>query len=104
MPGEPWVGLTDAVRELRKEIGAAMTAAEGEDLRFELGPIEIEFALTLTRTGGADAGVNFGVVAVGARGERGSETVHRLTLTLEPKTSTGRSAQISGRMSSIPHR
>jgi hypothetical protein len=97
------VGLTEALRELRRELTAAMAAGAGEALRFELGPVEIELAVTVSRDAGATAGVNFTVVSAGVKGDVSTERVHRLKLTLQPKdVSTGRAPEVSGLVGRIP--
>jgi hypothetical protein len=97
--------LADAVQGLRQELTCAVAAADGEVLRFELGSIEVEFAVTVRRNGDADAGVNFGVVALGGRAGMSAETLHLLKLTLNPKDLvTGRPPQVSGHVDQIPPR
>jgi hypothetical protein len=97
------VGLTEALRELRRELTAAMAAGAGEALRFELGPVEIEFAVTVCRDAGATAGVNFAVVSADVKGDASAERVHRLKLTLVPKDSaTGRAPEVMGLIDHIP--
>jgi hypothetical protein len=97
------MGLADAVRELRRELTEAMAAGEDEPLRFELGPIEVEFALTLRRNGEGSAGANFVVVSIGAKAGMSSETLHRLKLTLNPQEAeSGRPAKIAGHVDRIP--
>ena len=48
---EDWVGLADAIRALRRELTAAMTAGEGEPIRLELSPVEMEFLLEVGKEG-----------------------------------------------------
>src|SRR6266852_4325525 len=61
------VGLADAIAALRKELTAAMTAGQDEDVRFRLGPVELEFELDVKRDAKAKGGVKFWVVSVEAR-------------------------------------
>ncbi|MFC9730590.1 trypco2 family protein [Streptomyces roseolus] len=91
-----WVGLAEAVQQLRAELETAMEEGEGKQLRFELGPIEMEFQVDLRRTGGIDAGLRWGVVSVGGKGEVSGGSAHRVTLVLQPKNSaTGANAEVS---------
>ncbi|MFC9815683.1 trypco2 family protein [Streptomyces virginiae] len=91
-----WVGLAEAVQQLRAELEKAMAEGAGKQLRFELGPIEMEFQVDLRRTGGADAGLRWGVVSVGAKGEHSTGSGHRVSLVLNPKNSaTGANAEVS---------
>ena len=41
--------LASVVRQLRTELNEAMADAEGERLRFELGPVELSLTVTLGR-------------------------------------------------------
>jgi Trypsin-co-occurring domain 2 len=96
MGQEGWVGLADAVRALRSELTAAMAEAEGQRLRFELDAVEMEFLLEVRKEGGAEAGVKFYVISLGAKGGVSSGSTHRVKLSLSPKDMvTGRKAQIA---------
>jgi hypothetical protein len=100
---EAWVGLAEAIGQLRRELSAALTAAEGERLRFQLGPIELDFTVDWRRTGGADAGVRWGVVSFGAKGEIAATSGHRVKLVLTPKDSvTGGDVEVVSRRSGTP--
>ncbi len=103
MADEVWMGLADAVRELRRELIEAMQDGVDEPLRFELGPIEIEFALTLRRNGEGSVGANFAVVSFGGKAGVSTDALHRLKLTLTPQeVETGRPARIAGHVDRIP--
>ncbi|MFI5671199.1 trypco2 family protein [Streptomyces sp. NPDC051704] len=91
-----WVGLAEAVQQLRAELETAMAEGAGKQLRFELGPIEMEFQVDLRRTGAVDAGLRWGVVSAGGKGEVSRGSGHRVTLVLNPKNSaTGANAEVS---------
>jgi Trypsin-co-occurring domain 2 len=92
---ESWVGLSDAIAALRAELVTAMVAGHGEELHFELGPVELEFTLDVRREGGADAGIRWGVISFGATGSLGSSSGHRVKLVLQPKDAlTGLTAEV----------
>jgi hypothetical protein len=101
-----WVGLAEAVQVLREELTVAMENAEGESLRFELGPVEMEFAVTVRKEGGGSAGVQLGVVSIGAKGGVSSDSAHRVKLVLTPKDLLrgGRAPEIGSRVDEIPDR
>lgn len=104
MTDKAWVGVGEAIRALRSELEEA-AAAPGGAVRFELGPIEMEFALTLTRGLDGQAGVRFGVVTVGASGSLSSESVHRVKFVLTPKDPvTGAALEIASQLDAIPDR
>lgn len=79
MPEQP-LGLADAVRALRSELTTVMREGRDEALRFELGPVEMEFLLEVQREAGAEAGVKFWVVNVGGRGSVTRGSTHRVML------------------------
>ncbi|AJC60640.1 hypothetical protein GZL_08092 [Streptomyces sp. 769] len=79
------------IRDLRAELEQAITAAEGEALRFELGPVELEVSVALERTAQAGAKVRFWVVESGAEATAGATTTQRIKLALQP-TLTGTNA------------
>ncbi|GAA3109745.1 trypco2 family protein [Streptomyces rectiviolaceus] len=92
------IELSEVVGELRRELDEAMRAGAGERLRFELGPVEVEAAFTMERSGGAGAKVRFWVVDASTEGKVARSDTHRITLTLHPKIDgqPGR-PEISGR-------
>jgi hypothetical protein len=88
-------GLAQAIGALRRELAQAQQAGAGEDLRFRLGPVEMEFLVEVTKEGSGEAGVKFWVVSVGGKGSIAKGTTHRLTLTLQPYDSvTGADAEV----------
>jgi|SRR5713226_3850233 hypothetical protein len=88
---EHWVGLAEAIRALREELTAAMTAADDEVLLFELGPIEMEFLLEVRKDAGGQAGVAFGLISLGGKASMSSGSTHRVRLSLTPKDALGQS-------------
>jgi len=82
---EPGLGLVDVVAQLRADLAAAIAQGEEERLRFEVGPVELDLSVTVTRGGTAKAGVRFWVVEAGGEGSVSKESVQRLHLTLQPR-------------------
>jgi hypothetical protein len=78
------IPLASAIRVLRAELQAAVRAGEGEDLRFALGPVELELQVQAASEGGGEAGIKFWLVSVGAKGSRSSQTTHTVRLSLTP--------------------
>jgi hypothetical protein len=58
---------------------------EGEDLRFELGPVELELTVAVSKEAGPNAKLRFWVVELGADGKVASQATQRITLTLDPR-------------------
>ncbi|MGH3698852.1 MAG: trypco2 family protein, partial [Pseudonocardiaceae bacterium] len=69
---------------LRQELSAAMREGEGEDLRFELGTVELELTVAVSREAGPNAKVRFWVIELGADATVSSQATQRITLTLDP--------------------
>ncbi|MEV0318825.1 trypco2 family protein [Streptomyces sp. NPDC050658] len=91
------IELAEMIAQLRGELAAAMTAAEHEELRFELSAVELEAEFAVERTGGADGRIRFWVVEAGASGQRTKSTTHRVTLTLDPRVrGTGERPYVAG--------
>ncbi|MGH3701282.1 MAG: trypco2 family protein, partial [Pseudonocardiaceae bacterium] len=51
------VELAQVIGQLRQELSAAMREGEGEDLRFELGTVELELTVAVSREAGPNAKV-----------------------------------------------
>jgi hypothetical protein len=92
------IELAEVVRELRRELAAAMEAGRDEELRFELGPIELEVSVGVERTGGASGKVRFWVVELGGDAASTRSSTQRVMLTLQPRvTGSDAAPWISGR-------
>lgn len=59
------IELSDVIGELRRELQQAMYTGEGEPLRFELGPVELEATVAVEKGGGGGAKVRFWVIELG---------------------------------------
>jgi hypothetical protein len=81
---EPDIPLAEAIRALRRELVAAVAEGEGEEVRFALGPVELEVELAVTREAGGEAGIAFWLVSIGGKGSRTSARTHTVKLTLTP--------------------
>jgi hypothetical protein len=80
----PPIALASAVRALRAELQEAIRVGAGEELRFALGPVELELQVQAAWEGGGEAAIKFWVVSIGAKGGRSSEATHTLRLSLTP--------------------
>ncbi|MDQ3765108.1 MAG: hypothetical protein M3460_27500 [Actinomycetota bacterium] len=81
------VELAQVISQLRQELSAAMRAGADEDLRFELGPVELELTVAVNKEAGPNATVRFWVIELGADGKVASQAAQRITLTLDPRHS-----------------
>ena len=78
------IELADVISELRAELDRARLTADGSELRFGLGPVELEVTVALERQGTAGGKVRFWVVELGADGKIASTSTQRIRLTLTP--------------------
>ncbi|MFF7652260.1 trypco2 family protein [Streptomyces sp. NPDC007983] len=94
------VELSEMIRELRAQLTAAAGEGAGEAFQFDVGPIEIEATVAVTKEAGGSGKVRFWVVEAGADGKFASSETQRITLTLQPTTpgpdGTRTTARISG--------
>ncbi|HZM76514.1 MAG TPA: trypco2 family protein [Candidatus Limnocylindrales bacterium] len=93
------VELAEIVRQLRGELALAAWQGEHQELKFELGPIELEFHVVVekSKAGGGKARVL--VADVDGRRQQTSSITHRIKLTLQPRLrdEPDRSPHIAGR-------
>ena len=78
------VELASVVRQLRAELNEALADAEGERLRFELGPVQVSLTVTVGREAKPGAKVRFWVVEAGADATLSREAVQDIKLVLTP--------------------
>jgi Trypsin-co-occurring domain 2 len=79
------IELAEVIGELRRELQQAMTAGEGEPLRFELGPVELEATVAVEKGGGGGAKVRFWVIELGGDAKVGQTSTQRIKLALQPR-------------------
>lgn len=92
------IGLPEAIQSLRAELSEAMKQGTGQELRFKVGPVELEFAVEVGREVGGSGGVKFWVVSLEAKGTVTTATTHRVKLTLTPITSEGKDLNVEGQV------
>jgi hypothetical protein len=76
--------LASVVRQLRAELNEALADAEGERLRFELGPVQVALSVTVGREAAPGARVRFWVVEAGVDARMSREAVQEIKLLLTP--------------------
>jgi Trypsin-co-occurring domain 2 len=87
--------LADTIAAVRRELSSAQAAGQGQPVQFRAGPVELEFEVAVTRTGGGQAGVQLWVLTLGGKGELSHATTQRIKLTLQPvDPETGADAQV----------
>jgi hypothetical protein len=78
------VELASVIRQLRAELNEALEDAQGERLRFELGPVQVSLTVTVGREGGAGAKVRFWVIEADADAKLSRESIQEIKLVLTP--------------------
>jgi Trypsin-co-occurring domain 2 len=96
------VELADAIAALRVQLSDALRAGRDEDVRFRLGPVELEFALTVRRDVHGEGGIKFWVISLGAGAGTSHDTVHRVKLTLQPLDVTGEDLKVRSEQAARP--
>ena len=83
------VGLADAIGQVRAELEQAIKDGEESPVAFRAGPVELEFEVAFTRTGGVSGGFQLSVLSFGAKGEKSAGTTHRVKVALTPADRDG---------------
>ncbi len=79
--------VADVIKELRAELVEATAEGDGQDIRFDMGDIQMELVAQVERKG--EAGLNLKVLGVGFEGGGGASSASTVKLTLNLKP-TGR--------------
>lgn len=80
-----WVGLADAVNGIRVELETAQAKAEKSGVLFEVGSVEMEFAVDFNEDRNSSAGVDVRVVNLARAKSTGHTEAHRLKISMVPK-------------------
>jgi hypothetical protein len=94
------LALTEVIAQLRAELAEAMRAGEDEQLRFELGPVELELTVGVDKEAKPGAKAKFWVLEMGTEARFSTTSTQRIKLTLDPRHG-GRRPEIAG--AAVPH-
>jgi len=83
------IELAEVLSELRTELDRARLEADGSELRFGLGPVELEVTVALGREGKGGGKIKFWVAEANVEGKLSSTSTQRIKLTLNPTLDTG---------------
>jgi len=90
------IGLVETIDALRSELVAAVKKAQGQEIQFPIGSVQLEFQVGVTWDTEAKAGVRFWVLELGASGSYANESVQKVTLNLEaPVDLEGRAVKVT---------
>ncbi|GAA0906127.1 trypco2 family protein [Pseudonocardia zijingensis] len=92
------LALSEVVAQLRAELTEAMSAGEDEQLRFELGPVEVELTVGVDKEAKPGAKAKFWVLELGSEARFATSSTQRIKLTLDPRHASrpGRKVTIDG--------
>ena len=90
------IELSEVITELRRELQQAMAAGEGQRLRFELGPVELEATVAVEKGGGGGIKVRFWVLELGGDAKATQSSTQRIKLALQPRLASGGKAWVEG--------
>ena len=89
--------LADTIAAVRRELSSALAVGQGQLVQFRAGPVELEFEIAVTCTGGGQAGVHLSVLTLGSQSAPARATTQRIKVTLQPPDlDTGADAQAAG--------
>lgn len=79
------VELAELIGQLRAELTKAMHSGQEEELRFEVGPVELKLTVAVQRDGAVGAKVKFWVVELGSDVKVSAASTQRIKLMLDPR-------------------
>jgi hypothetical protein len=88
MSDDAQIPLSSAIRALRRELVDAVKEGEEQEVKFALGPIELELQVEVSSTGGGEAEIKFWVISLGGKGERTSGRTQTVRISLTPVLGT----------------
>lgn len=103
--GEPdrLPSLADTLTAVRRELNSALAAGQGQPVQFRTGPVELEFEIAVTCTGGGQTGVHLSVLTLGGPGAPARATTQRIKVTLLPPDQDSGAGQQPG-VKALPER
>jgi hypothetical protein len=78
------IGLAEAVASLRAELAEAVEQGKGQDIKFPVAEINLEFQVGVTRDVRGGGKLRFWVLELGADAGYGTETIQKVTIALGP--------------------
>lgn len=91
----PKITLSEAIQHLRSELFTAMQAKASDVLRFQLGTIEIELEVEVTRETTVEGGLKWWLFEAGGEAKRASTATHKIKLKLDPIGVDGQRIKVS---------
>ena len=89
MNEEPWLGLAEAVDAVRTELLKARELGADSDMPFEVGSVQLQFTVAMSRERKAGGGIKVWVVGIDDARTGSSAHTHQLTVNLQPRGADG---------------
>lgn len=97
------IGLGEVIDALHAELAAAVKKAQGQEIQFPIGSVNLEFQVGVTWDVEAKGGVKFWVLELGASGSYANESVQKVTLNLEaPVNAEGKPVKVTRHLQQKP--
>jgi Trypsin-co-occurring domain 2 len=97
------IGLKETIEALRAELSAAVESGSDAEIQFPVGEVQLEVNVGVTRTADAKGGVRFWVLELGGGGSRATESLQKISVTLEPPVDrTGAPVKVTRRLDRKP--
>ncbi|SRR6266567_3887888 len=97
------IGLGDVIDALHSELATAVKKAQGQDIKFPIGSVQLEFQVGVTWDAGGKAGVKFWVLDLEASGSYANEKIQKVTLNLEaPVNAEGKTVSVTDHLLQKP--
>jgi Trypsin-co-occurring domain 2 len=81
---EGWAELHEAIAAIRDGIEQAVAEGAGSDVKFEVGPIELELTATVHKDASGEVKVSLLPWSASAKGGLSAEHTQRIKFTLQP--------------------
>jgi Tfp pilus assembly PilM family ATPase len=78
------IGLPETIEALRAELREAIRQGQDEAIQFPVAEVQLEFQVSVSREGSTDGKLKVWVVELSAAGAYTRESLHKITLTLDP--------------------
>ncbi|MBJ8340164.1 hypothetical protein JGU71_14840 [Antrihabitans sp. YC3-6] len=83
MADQNWVGLSDALEVLKRQLIESEAKNRDEQVSFSYGKLEVELALQLRGSDSAPDGLEFGLTTVNDDATVATAPIHRISLQLQ---------------------
>jgi Trypsin-co-occurring domain 2 len=99
------LALADAIEAVRRELRRAQDEGRGSDVRFVVGPAEVEFTVEVVKAAGGEASVKvLSLLSFGGSGEVSTGKTNRVKLVLTPVGVGGAAFEVASVHSRRPDR